>query len=75
MKFTDGDEKDKRIAVLIKSLEGETTDKCFVQLEVSLYTWSGSVAQAPQELWAGGINNKRCITVNRAAVVSFPSSF
>jgi hypothetical protein len=59
MKLKDGDEedgegqaKDKRITLSLKSQEEESTDKCFVHLEVSGYCWIGSVAQAPPQLWA-----------------------
>jgi hypothetical protein len=47
-----GQAKDKFISMYLNSLEEGSTDKCVVQLEVSVYTWIGSVAQAPPQLRA-----------------------
>jgi hypothetical protein len=46
-----GQAKDKTISLYLKSLDENSTDKCFVHLEVSVYSWIGSVAQAPPESW------------------------
>jgi hypothetical protein len=43
----EGKAKDKMNTLLLKSLEGESTEQCFVHLEVSVYPWIRSVAQAP----------------------------
>jgi hypothetical protein len=58
MNLRDGDEKDKKgqakdkiISFYLNSEEEELTDKCFVQLEVSIYSWIGSVPQAQPEIW------------------------
>jgi hypothetical protein len=60
MNSRDGDEKDeegrakdKIISLFLKSQKEEYTDKCFVHLEVSMYSWTGwinSVAQATPRL-------------------------
>jgi hypothetical protein len=49
-KDEEGRAKDKIISLYLKSQEEELTDKCFVHLEVSVYSWIGSVAQAPPGL-------------------------
>jgi hypothetical protein len=49
-KDEEGRTKDKIISLYLKSLDKELTDKCFVHLEVSVYSWIGSVAQAPPGL-------------------------
>jgi hypothetical protein len=47
----EGQAKDKVITLYLNSLEeGESTDKCFVDLEIAVYSWIGSVAQAPSAL-------------------------
>jgi hypothetical protein len=53
MDLRDGDEKDeegqakdKIVRFYLNSTELGLTDKCFVQLEVSVYSWIGSVAEA-----------------------------
>jgi hypothetical protein len=54
MNLKDGDEKDeeglakdKNITLYLKSLvEEELTDKCFVHLEIAVYSWINSVPQA-----------------------------
>jgi hypothetical protein len=46
-----GEAKEKIISLYLKSQEEESTDKCFVDLEVSIYSWINSVAQAPTESW------------------------
>jgi hypothetical protein len=54
MHLADGEEEDEeglekeRVVILaLKSLEeGELSDKCFVHLEIGVYSWIGSVAQA-----------------------------
>jgi hypothetical protein len=46
-----GQAKDKIISCYLLTLEeGESTDKCVVHLEVSVYSWINSVAQAPPGL-------------------------
>jgi hypothetical protein len=57
MNSKDGDEKDeegrakdKIISLFLKPLGKGSTDKCFVQLEISVYSWINSVTQAPPEL-------------------------
>jgi hypothetical protein len=54
MDLRDGDEKgqakDKIIRLDLISTEEESTDKCFVQLEVSVYSGIGSVAEASPEI-------------------------
>jgi hypothetical protein len=60
MNSKDGDEKDeedeeglakdKIISLYLSLLEEESTDKCFVDLEISIYSWINSVAQGPPEL-------------------------
>jgi hypothetical protein len=49
-KDEEGQAKDKIVSLYLKSLEEESTDKCFVQLEVAVYSWIGSVTEAPPEL-------------------------
>jgi hypothetical protein len=58
MNSRDGDEKDeegrakdKNISLRLKSLEEDLTDNCFVQLEIAVYSWTGSVAKAPPVSW------------------------
>jgi hypothetical protein len=58
MNLEDGDEKDeegrakdKNINLYLNWLGKEQTDKCFVDLEISIYSWINSVAQAPPELF------------------------
>jgi hypothetical protein len=46
----EGQAKDKIISFYLKSLEEESNDKCFVQIEISVYSWIGSVAQASPRL-------------------------
>jgi hypothetical protein len=47
----EGRAKDKIISLFLKSQEEESNDKCFVHLEVSVYSWINSVAQAPPGLF------------------------
>jgi hypothetical protein len=47
----EGQAKDKIISFYLKSQEEELTDKCFVLLEIAVYSWIGSVAQEPPESW------------------------
>jgi hypothetical protein len=49
-KDEEGLAKDKIICFYLKSQEEELTDK-FVLLEISVYSWIGSVAQAPPVSW------------------------
>jgi hypothetical protein len=49
-KDEEGRAKDKIISLYLKPQEEESTDKCFVLLEISVYSWIGSVAQAPPRL-------------------------
>jgi hypothetical protein len=49
-KDEEGRAKDKIISLYLKSLEEESTDKCYVQLEVAVYSWINSVARAPPRL-------------------------
>jgi hypothetical protein len=58
MNLKDGDEKDeesqakdKIISFYLNSLEEKPTEKCFVHLEIAVYSWIGSVAQATPEPW------------------------
>jgi hypothetical protein len=58
MNLKDGDEKDEKgqakeriISLCLNSLEEESTEKCFVQLEISIYSWINSVAHAPPKLF------------------------
>jgi hypothetical protein len=51
-KDAEGRAKDKIISLYLKSLEKESTDKCFVLLQISVYSWIGSVAHAPPVSWA-----------------------
>jgi hypothetical protein len=55
MKLIDEDEKgqakDKNISLYLTSLDKKSTDKCFVDLDMSVYSWINSVAQAPRESW------------------------
>jgi hypothetical protein len=44
--------KDKIIWLYLQLPDKESTDNFFVHLEVSIYTWIGSVAQAPTGLGA-----------------------
>jgi hypothetical protein len=54
MKFKHGNEKDEEglakerdVILYLKSLEEEeSNDKCFVHLEIAVYSWIGSVPQA-----------------------------
>jgi hypothetical protein len=57
MNSKDGDEKDEKgrakdkiISFYLSLLEEESTEKCFVDLEISIYSWINSVAQGPPEL-------------------------
>jgi hypothetical protein len=57
MNSKDGDEKDEKgqakdkfICLYLSLLEEESTEKCFVDLEISIYSWINSVAQATPEL-------------------------
>jgi hypothetical protein len=50
-KDEEGQAKDKIISWFLNSLGEELTDKCFVHLDVSVYSWIGSVAQATPESW------------------------
>jgi hypothetical protein len=50
-KDEEGQAKDKIISLYLKSLEEDLTDKYFVQFEISVYSWVGSVARAPPESW------------------------
>jgi hypothetical protein len=50
-KDEEGQAKDKNISLYLKSLEEDLTDKYFVQFEISVYSWVGSVARAPPESW------------------------
>jgi hypothetical protein len=58
MNLKDGDEKneaglakDKIISLCLKSLvEEELTDRCFVHLEIAVYSWINSVPQAQPAL-------------------------
>jgi hypothetical protein len=52
MYLRDGDEKDKKGQAKDKIISfylhsQEKTDKCFVDLEISIYSWINSVPQAP----------------------------
>jgi hypothetical protein len=51
-KDEDGQAKDKNITLYLKSQNEveELPEKCFVQLEIAVYSWIGSVAQAPPEV-------------------------
>jgi hypothetical protein len=61
MNLKDGDEKDEKgqakdkiISLYLKSLNQlgkELTDKCFVDLEISIYSWVNSVDHAPPKLF------------------------
>jgi hypothetical protein len=57
MYLKDGDEKDEedrakeRISLFLNSLDEKSTEKCFVHLEIAVYSWIGSVAQATPEPW------------------------
>jgi hypothetical protein len=46
----EGQSKDKIISLYLKSQEEELADKCFVHLEIAVYSWINSVAQAPPGL-------------------------
>jgi hypothetical protein len=50
-KDAEGRAKDKNISLYLNSLEEKSTEKCFVHLEISVYSWIGSVAQATPEPW------------------------
>jgi hypothetical protein len=50
VKDEEGQATDKIISLYLKSQEEESTDKCFVHLEVSVYSWIKSVFQAPPGL-------------------------
>jgi hypothetical protein len=57
MNLEDGDEKDEKglakernVDLFLYSLKEELTGKCFVHLEIAVYSWTGSVAQAPPGL-------------------------
>jgi hypothetical protein len=39
------------ISLFLNSLDEKSTDKCFVHLEIAVYSWIGSVAQATPEPW------------------------
>jgi hypothetical protein len=54
MILKDGDEKDKKgqakdkiISLYLKSQDKEMTDKCFVDLEILIYSWINSVDHVP----------------------------
>jgi hypothetical protein len=58
MNSKDGDEKDeegrakdKIISWFLNSLGEELTDRCSIHLEIAVYCWIGSVAQATPEPW------------------------
>jgi hypothetical protein len=58
MNLKDGDEKDeegrakdKMISLYLNSLGEELTDRCSVHLEIAVYSWINSVAQATPESW------------------------
>jgi hypothetical protein len=44
-KDEEGQAKDKNISLYLKSMEEESTDKCFVLLEISVCYWIRSVAR------------------------------
>jgi hypothetical protein len=53
MCLKNGDEKDEKgqakervVDLFLYSLGKKSTDKCFVHLEIAVYSWIGSVAQA-----------------------------
>jgi hypothetical protein len=58
MYLQDGIEKDEEgqaerfvsLSLISQKLE-ESTEKCFVQLEIAFYSWIGSVAQPPPQTW------------------------
>jgi hypothetical protein len=61
MNLKDGDEKDeegrakdKNITLYLNSLGKGSTDKCCVHLEIAVYSWINSVAQAPPGLVRSG---------------------
>jgi hypothetical protein len=59
MNWKDGDKKDENgqakdkiicLGLFLNSLGKGLTDKCCVHLEIAVYSWIGSVAQAPPGL-------------------------
>jgi hypothetical protein len=83
MNLEDGDEKDeegrakdKNINFYLNWLGKEQTDNCFVDLEISIYSWINSVAQAPSRRNYSDvrIDKKRCyILVSTTFVaISYP---
>jgi hypothetical protein len=58
MHLKDGDEKDEKgqakdkvISLGLLSQDKEMTEKCFVDLEISIYSWINSVDHAPSGLF------------------------
>jgi hypothetical protein len=67
MNLEDGDEKDEKgqakeriVGLYLRQLGEKSTDKCFVDLEVSVYSWTNSVSVAP-DLLRREIDKKRYV--------------